>query len=575
MRSQTLPCIRFGSPDSLDTDVVYVWEPKSDQPALLDRQVCKEFCRSEEENRNVILVSQGIVRDCYKGSPDEMNNALFATYGMHEQSVPNPIARPITRIVPLKVVRATRSVLSMISRTSMRDKVKQALHSYDQAQRAEVLRTAHFGLFDLEPAVAKCIAFQLGQLLALLHGDELYTKQGIAEWAPRLADLLYRKPQANLEPLNEIRDEIFAQLSEVYTRTQGTLNIFCYKNSVTVRKWGPYAMQSRGIIIDLKTERCVVFPFEKFFKLGEIPAWNFDQLPCSRPQEIVEKIDGSMVSAYRWDGQIHFAVKGNFEVEQSCKAREIAGKYPIEQLDFDHFDYFFEVVYPKNRFPESFAVVDYGEEALFLTGIRDKLTLEQLSYQEVQRVAQSIGMRYPKATTMSWEQVLASTQDESWQNFEGWVANFSGKLVKVKQQSYCQLNDIINGLKHGNSRVVRKYLSMSDEEWTSYTRMVPESLLVYVRQELAQVTVFKDELYSLLQPIFDRYSPENEQRFIDWVQQHIHPDYHRIIFNHLRRKDSSQILKRLFLRKVFFGGRKRSPIPWEITLAESPNQASL
>ena len=101
--------VRFGSSDSRDADAAYVFA------SMPSNQDCKEFCDGKVENRNIVVVEDGVVRRCYKGLPDEVNNSIYSTYPLHDQSEANPVESPIKRIVPLKVVRATRIILSLAS----------------------------------------------------------------------------------------------------------------------------------------------------------------------------------------------------------------------------------------------------------------------------------------------------------------------------------------------------------------------------------------------------------------------------------------------------------------------------
>ena len=571
-----LPSYRFGSKDSIDVDVAYVLDAL---PSVVE---CKELCRSDRENRNLIVVERGLVRDCFKGTPDEMNNALYATCGLHEQSADDPIRRQVTRIVPLKVVRATRIVLSLLSRTSQRAAIKDALRSHDQPQRMRVLATIDLGDLgdlgdlangDLSRDQYKAIAFQLGQVLGLLEGKELYTKSDIAGAFPNLAPFLERRKTSASErrALAECRDRMVAATDEVYVRKNGSLNLFCYKNSVTVSDWNPYCAQSRGLIIDIASERCVTFPYEKFFKLDEMPGWRREDLASKEPSEIVEKIDGSFVSGFRHDGAVHFACKGNFDVAQARKASELADNYDLSTLDFDRFYYTFEVVYSENRFPTGFASVNYHEDALFLTGIRDRVTHEVLPYQEVTRQAQAAGLRYPQALSATFAEALTRTRDDRWQNFEGWVANFAGKRVKVKLDSYMRVNDILNGLKHQNSRVLKKYLRISEAEWHDYIAILPEEFMPAVRAEIAFYEDKRDELLAVIDALIAERSAEHNaehsagqtpQAFIDHVRAHIDPLYHKIIFRRMRGGDCEPLLRKALFKTIFDGGRKIETIDW-------------
>lgn len=61
----------YGSSDSTDIDIAYIVDKL---PSLNE---CKIFCSSDKnENRNLITIDDGIISNCYKGTKDELNNAI-------------------------------------------------------------------------------------------------------------------------------------------------------------------------------------------------------------------------------------------------------------------------------------------------------------------------------------------------------------------------------------------------------------------------------------------------------------------------------------------------------------------
>lgn len=167
-----------GSENSLDTDVMYVVD---ELPSL---QECKTFCSDKVENRNLIVIEDGIVTKCYKGTPDECNNSLFATYKLHHQSDELLVTRTVDRDKRLKTIRALRGILSHLSRTSYRPQIKEALRSEDWDFRVDVLRSIDLTTIDFDSIqnnmsgadIKKLIAFQIVQTVALWSGVEIYTK---------------------------------------------------------------------------------------------------------------------------------------------------------------------------------------------------------------------------------------------------------------------------------------------------------------------------------------------------------------------------------------------------------------
>ena len=189
-----------GSEDSTDLDVIYVVD---ELPSL---QECKTFCSDKEENRNLITVENGIVTSVYKGTPDEVNNALLDTYKLHEQEYPLLVERKVERDVHIKAIRAVRGILSHLSRSMFRPEIKNALRC-SWSVRIETLQMIydHFDEIDFDSLqnnmsgddVKKLIAFQIGQVLALTDFVELYTKSEIASYFTDLKPYLYRNSTDN------------------------------------------------------------------------------------------------------------------------------------------------------------------------------------------------------------------------------------------------------------------------------------------------------------------------------------------------------------------------------------------
>lgn len=184
-----------GSKDSLDLDVYYVFDK------LPSFKECREFCSADEsENRNIIVIENGIVTDCFIGVCDEINNGLIDTYFLHEQEYPLLIRKRVGRDHLMKILRSTRGILSFFSRTQYRETVKKALKG-NWEDRINAFKSIDFNSIDFnslsknytEKDILKVIAFQIGQTMGLLQGVELYTKEAIAEKFYSLGWFIYRK----------------------------------------------------------------------------------------------------------------------------------------------------------------------------------------------------------------------------------------------------------------------------------------------------------------------------------------------------------------------------------------------
>lgn len=196
---ETLARYIHGSEDSTDVDVIYIVD------ALPEFKECKQFCDAdrEHENRNLAVIKNGVVTEVYKGSPDEVNNALLATYPLHKQEYPLLIEHPVERNIYIKTIRSLRMILSHLSRTQHRTQIKCALRS-NWATRLLTLNTIVNDWPNIiindknhqmkSKDILKVIAFQIGQTRALVEdGEELYTKYKISLKYPYLRPFLYRE----------------------------------------------------------------------------------------------------------------------------------------------------------------------------------------------------------------------------------------------------------------------------------------------------------------------------------------------------------------------------------------------
>lgn len=192
-----------GSEDSLDVDIVYQLDEE------MDFRLCKKYCETLDGNPNLMVVRDGVVSWCYKGSIDETNNGLFETIPLHEQEFENPIKRKVERNLGLKAIRATRGIISHLSRSCFRTDVKASLVGSFET-RIELMKTLDLSKIEFDSLYAnmsgadikKLIAFQIGQTLALIDGVELFTKREIGERYCDLRPYLYRE-DCSVETLNE------------------------------------------------------------------------------------------------------------------------------------------------------------------------------------------------------------------------------------------------------------------------------------------------------------------------------------------------------------------------------------
>jgi RNA ligase len=230
------------------------------------------------------------------------------------------------------------------------------------------------------------------------------------------------------------------------------------------RLWDDLSLQCRGLILYGNT--VVARPFRKFFndtehKPGEIP-WH---LPC----EVTEKMDGSLLIMFNFDGQWRTATRGSFTSEQAAKGKEIFDEhYGFVPLD-PAITYLFEVLYPGNRI-----VLDYGDtEDVVLLAMIETATGVEIPLSEASIYLRHVRRLPPTANAAELRSIIRDDE-------EGYVVRFeNGFRVKVKGQRYMDLHRIISGV---SSRSVWEALS-GGLPFDELLTIIPDEFSDWVRQE--------------------------------------------------------------------------------------------
>lgn len=214
----------FGSENSSDYDVIVFVD---EIPRNIDEAhtLCKSYNEQLSKlftdkplNANLSVVNGGIITDVFKGTPDEVNNALYYTYDHHTQHHLNMVYRPLERDIDQKVLRVFRCILSFFSRSYLRDQIKPALRG-DLCMKIEIFKQLDFiknkdfnNKKESVEDIYKVISFQYGQLFSLIDGFEKdsYTKNGIIKNYPELYNMLNRNnlDEKDMLTLNVFRDRL-------------------------------------------------------------------------------------------------------------------------------------------------------------------------------------------------------------------------------------------------------------------------------------------------------------------------------------------------------------------------------
>jgi len=196
--------------------------------------------------------------------------------------------------------------------------------------------------------------------------------------------------------------------------------------------------ECRGLIFDTETGKLLSRPYHKFFNVGEREETAINKVNLYEPHVVLEKLDGSMIRPIPTKEGFRLATKaGVTDVAMNAEVF-IADKtnyreFILELID-DRKTPIFEWCSRKNRI-----VVDYPEDRLILTGIRDNENGLYVPYYKMTATASYANIPVVKALAgLAVQNIdLFVKQVREWDDGEGIVLRFdSGHMVKVKADDY-------------------------------------------------------------------------------------------------------------------------------------------
>jgi RNA ligase len=196
--------------------------------------------------------------------------------------------------------------------------------------------------------------------------------------------------------------------------------------------------ECRGLIFDTETGKLLSRPYHKFFNVGEREETAINKVNLYEPHVVLEKLDGSMIRPIPTKEGFRLATKaGVTDVAMNAEVF-IADKPNYRQFILEMIDNrrtpIFEWCSRKNR-----VVVDYPEDQLILTGIRDTETGAYVTYYKMVAMAKHDSIPVVKAVDgLAVQDInLFVEQVREWDDGEGVVLRFdTGHMVKVKSADY-------------------------------------------------------------------------------------------------------------------------------------------
>jgi len=312
-------------------------------------------------------------------------------------------------------------------------------------------------------------------------------------------------------------------------QTHPTLPLTIWNYSQTTQyegKWDEVTLQCRGLVTDTDGN-VVARPFKKFFNMEEgkhTPTSEFD---------VYEKMDGSLIIVFWYEGGWVVASRGSFTSEQSVAASKIF----FDKLDHNFsigITYLFEFTAKWNRI-----VVDYGDEDnLTLLGAIRTDDETEATYEQLEMIARGancdVVKRYDGINDYSTLKGIIKD------NQEGFVIRFSnGDRMKIKGEEYLRLHKIMTEV---TTKSVWEVLSNGDN-MEDLLKDVPDEFYTKIKEyEVSLINQFmqvRDDAISKCDSITVRVPDGDRKTFAELAKEY---KYSNLLFLLLEGRDINQAI---------------------------------
>lgn len=219
-------------------------------------------------------------------------------------------------------------------------------------------------------------------------------------------------------------------------------------------KYNGLYRELRSIVIDTERMEVALYPFDKFFNINELPETSEAEIirrieNATESIEFSDKLDGSMVSARFYNGQVILTGSKSLNPTQSWRLeqnyRMLKENPNLYRLIAEHPEY---TLIFESLTKEDAHVVKYKDEemGLHLIGVRDMNDYSIKTYAEVVRLANEYGVQATRIFDKRIEEIMSSLDDKTSDEAEGFVANIDGFMVKIKYSAYCRMHGILGKL---------------------------------------------------------------------------------------------------------------------------------
>ena len=282
-------------------------------------------------------------------------------------------------------------------------------------------------------------------------------------------------------------------------------------------EWDDVARESRGIVFDSTSKKCICLPFRKFFNVGEQQC-NAD-LSSSH---LTEKLDGTCILAYLTPGgELALKTLGGFSNDFTRqafpllrKAFEAPKNLRILRTDTAIFELLSEIA-------GSGVIRHTGEPEIVFLGLREIQTGRLAPRSALKLLSKRLGVKLVNIVDLTAEAALQEAGGEWDGNSEGWVGiDAQQRLFKIKYQEYVKLHRLAGHTK-STTRYFELALALIDSHPDLAARLYPvDDITAALNQEIDRIDDFVAPLLGIDWKSMDRTKKKAE---LSGIPREVHP----------------------------------------------------
>ena len=186
---------------------------------------------------------------------------------------------------------------------------------------------------------------------------------------------------------------------------------------------------------------------------------------------------------------------------------------------------------------------DKAQEGLYLIGMRNIYTGEELYYDDVKVYAEKYNVLMTQIENITLEKVLEDMKTYKSNEKEGWVMNVDGHRIKIKCDDYIQLHRLLDYVSSINV-IIR---SIADGYFDDLIAKVPKNYVGRIRFVASRIYEFVKNTNDECRRYYKLVPKDSQKDFMIWVDKNVKKEYNGYVkniyygkeFNVLKRRDNS------------------------------------